>query len=310
VDLLHRVPASRPVAPIAGDPPRLWVGLALVIVSWWVAWFGPAPFSEHTFFPLWLGYILTVDGLTMRRAGTSLFDRDRRRFASLFLFSIPLWWLFEFANRYLDNWRYLMPRPYHPVEYALLASLAFSTVIPAIFVTAELLRTFPPFAPNRRWLRIDPGRVGLVVLAVIGLAVFLLSLTFPRYLFPLVWIGLFLLFDPINALLGNPSITAQVREGRWDTVLILFAAGLICGWFWEMWNVLSMPKWVYHVPFVSWLKLFEMPLLGYGGYLPFALEVFAAWSLLTGATIGHHRDWVRFTRPYEGAAVLRQSRDA
>ena len=71
---------------------------------------------------------------------------------------LDLWWLFEFANRYLDNWRYLLPRPYHPVEYALLASLAFSTVMPAIFVTAELLRTFAPFAPDRRWLRIDPGR--------------------------------------------------------------------------------------------------------------------------------------------------------
>jgi len=173
------------------------------------------------------------------------FDRDRRRFTALFLFSIPLGWDFEFANRYLDNWRHLMPRPYHPVEYVLLASLVFSTVIPAIFVTAELLRTLPPFAPDRLWLRIDLGRVGLVVLAVIGLALFHVSLAFLRYLFPLVWIGLCLLFDPINALLGNPSITAQVREGRWDSVLVLFAAGLTCGWFWEMWKVLSMPKWVY-----------------------------------------------------------------
>jgi hypothetical protein len=47
----------------------------------------------------------------------------------------------------------------------------------------------------------------------------------------------------------------------------------VCGFFWEAWNFYSYPKWVYHVPFVSWLKLFEMPLLGYGGYLPFALEV-------------------------------------
>ena len=79
MDLLHRVPARRSVASIADAPPRLWVGLALAIISCWVAWFGPAPYSEHTFFPLWLGYILAVDGLTMRRAGTSLFARDQRR---------------------------------------------------------------------------------------------------------------------------------------------------------------------------------------------------------------------------------------
>jgi hypothetical protein len=308
VDMLHRVPARRHSASTTDAPWRLWAGLALAIISWWAAWFGPAPYSEHTFFPLWLGYILAVDGLTMRRAGTSLLARDQRRFASLFIFSIPLWWLFEIANRYLDNWRYLVPRSYHPLEYALLASLAFSTVMPAIFVTAELLRTFAPFAPGRRWLRIDPGRAGLVVLALIGLAIFLLSLAFPHILFPFVWIGLFLALDPINALLGSPSITVQVREGRWDTVLVLFAAGLICGWFWELWNVFSMPKWIYHVPLVNVPKLFEMPILGYGGYLPFALEVFAAWSLLSGLVLRHDRAWLRFTRPYDPAPETRQGR--
>jgi hypothetical protein len=308
VDMLHRVPARRPAAATADAPLRLWAGLALAIISWWVAWFGPAPYSEYTFFPLWLGYILAVDGLTMRRAGASLFARDHGRFASLFIFSIPLWWLFEVANRYLDNWRYLVPRSYHPIEYALLASLAFSTVMPAIFVTAELLRTFRQFAPGRHWLRIDPGRAGLVVLALIGLVTFLLSLVFPRYLFPFVWIGLFLALDPVNALLGNPSITTQVREGRWDTVLVLFAAGLVCGWFWELWNVFSMPKWVYDVPLVGRPKLFELPILGYGGYLPFALEVFAAWSLLSGLILSHGCDWVRFTQPYERAAETRPGR--
>ena len=305
--ILHRVPARVTAASTTAVPLRLGAGLALVIVSWWMAWFGPAPFSEHTFFPLWLGYILTVDGLTARRAGTSLFARDWRRFASLFVFSIPLWWVFEIANRYLDNWRYLLPRPYHPVEYALLASLAFSTVMPAIFVTAELLRTFAPFAPGRRWLQIAPGRAGLLVLAVAGLVIFLLSLVFPHILFPLVWVGLFLALDPINALLGNPSIAAQVRESRWDTVLVLFAAGLVCGWFWELWNVFSMPKWVYDVPFVGWPKLFEMPLLGYGGYLPFALEVFAAWSLMTALILGHDGDWVRFTRPFAPTEMPRRA---
>jgi hypothetical protein len=284
-----------------GGPCRLWAGLALLLGSWWLAWFGSAPFSEHTFFPLWLGYILAVDGLTARRSRTSLCARDWRRFALLFVCSIPLWWLFEFANRFLANWRYLLPRPYHPLAYTLLASLSFSTVMPAIFVTAELVRTFAPFAPSRRSIPIDLSRLGLLALSVSGFIVFLLSLAFPRHFFPLVWIGLFLALDPLNAILGNPSISAQVRDGRWDTVLVLFAAGLICGWFWEMWNVFSMPKWVYDVPVVERPKLFEMPLLGYGGYLPFALEVFAFWSFMTGIVLGHDRGWVRFTRPFRGA---------
>jgi hypothetical protein len=279
---------------------RLAVGLALALVSWWVAWFGPAPLSYYTFFPLWLGYILTVDALTALRAGSSLSERDPRRFVLLFVFSIPLWWLFEFANRYLGNWRYLIPYPYSPLEYRLVASLAFSTVMPALFVTAELLRTCQPFAPQRCWLRIDPGPRGLEAITLLGPALFVLSLAFPRFLFPFVWIGLFLALDPLNARLGNPSMTGQVRVGRWDTVLVLFAAGLVCGFFWEMWNVHSMPKWVYDVPFVGNPKLFEMPILGYGGYLPFALEVFAAWSLVNGLLRLGDGGWLRFTRPFSG----------
>jgi hypothetical protein len=254
----------------------------LIAVAWPLAWFGPAPFSEHTFFPLWLGYILTIDGLTFWRSGDSLLARDPRRFARLFVFSIPLWWLFEFANRFLGNWRYLAPRDHGPVAYALLASLSFSTVVPALFVTASLWRTVPFFARPRRWWRIDPSPAGLVAISAAGLALFVAALLWPRFAFPLVWLGLFFCLDPLNRLAGNPSIAAQVAARRWDTVLVLCAAGLTCGFFWELWNVNSMPKWVYVIPVADRPKLFEMPLLGYGGYLPFALEVYAAYHALNG----------------------------
>ena len=49
----------------AGATPRwLWLGLVLALGAWVIAWFGPPPLRYHTFFPLWLGYILVVDGLT------------------------------------------------------------------------------------------------------------------------------------------------------------------------------------------------------------------------------------------------------
>ncbi|HYH11394.1 MAG TPA: hypothetical protein VD789_03480 [Thermomicrobiales bacterium] len=271
---------SRELSGIGRVPPQLAIGIALVATVWPLAWFGPTPFSSYTFFPLWLGYILTVDGLTAIRSGTSLLSRSRGRFALLFAFSIPLWWVFEFANRFLQNWHYQLPRDYSTLTYALLCSIAFSTVMPAIFVTAELWRTLPFFQREVRWLRIAPSRTGLLAIAALGLLMFAGSLAFPKLLFPLVWIGGFLLVDPINRLTGGRSIAGQVARGRWDTVLVLFAAGLTCGFFWEMWNVLSMPKWTYEVPYVDFLKVFEMPILGYGGYLPFALEIYAAYHLL------------------------------
>jgi hypothetical protein len=275
----------------------LALGALLVAVAWPLAWFGPAPLRHYSFFPLWLGYILTVDGLTRWRSGTSLLTRSRARFALLFLFSLPCWWLFEAANRRLGNWQYVLPRHYGPAAYAALASLDFSTVIPAIFVTAELIRTLPPFRPARHWIRLAPARGGLLAIGGFGVLMTAGALAFPQALFPLIWIGVFLAVDALNRLIGASSLAEQTAEGRWDTVLVLFAAGLVCGFFWEMWNSRSMPKWTYHVPYAGSPRLFEMPLLGYGGYLPFALELYALRQLLHWLIFRRRDPWTRFDRP-------------
>jgi len=48
-------------------------------------------------------------------------------------------------------------------------------------------------------------------------------------------------------------------------------AALICGLLWELWNFGSLAKWHYSIPYVQRYYLFEMPLLGYAGYLPFGI---------------------------------------
>jgi hypothetical protein len=47
-----------------------------------------------------------------------------------------------------------------------------------------------------------------------------------------------------------------------------------------MWNYYSWPKWIYHTPGAQFLPVFEMPLLGYGGYVPFGLELFGLRNLI------------------------------
>lgn len=272
---LHTIGIGRTTVPV-----HLAIGLVLVAVTWWTAWFGPRPVSDYMFAPLWLGYILTVDGLAVWRSGSSLMVRNARQFALLFLYSMPLWWLFEFANRYLDNWHYSLPRPYSRPVYLSLASVAFSTVMPAVFVTAELVRIVLPLRQRRRWIVFAPGRMARVAIAVLGLGMFMASLAFPDVAFPLVWVGVFLFLDAINSLAGGRSIAGQVARGQWDTVVVLFVAGLVCGVFWELWNSGSMPKWTYDVPHVPDLRLFEMPIPGYGGYLPFALEIYAFYQII------------------------------
>ena len=50
-------------------------------------------------------------------------------------------------------------------------------------------------------------------------------------------------------------------------------AALVCGFFWGMWNYYSYAKWVYAIPHVQRFRVFEMPVLGYVGYLPFGSNV-------------------------------------
>jgi hypothetical protein len=62
--------------------------------------------------------------------------------------------------------------------------------------------------------------------------------------------------------------------------MALWLGGLLCGFFWEMWNLHSYPKWIYHVPYDGFWKVFEMPILGYLGYLPFAMELYLMAQLV------------------------------
>ncbi len=284
-------------------PPQLLAGLALVAVAWPLAWSNLDPVHRYMFTPLWVGYILVVDGLVFRRTGTSLLTRSPGRFAWLFVASAPLWWLFEAFNVRLGNWRYVFSYEQSRVEYVALASLAFSTVIPAMFETASLYRSLPALSRERRWLALPLGRRGLLGVAAAGAAMLVLTLLFPRQAFPLVWLGLFFLTDPLNNLAGAGSLSAQVARGRWDTVWVLFLAGITCGFFWEMWNIGANPKWVYDVPYAGGLKVFEMPLLGYGGYLPFALEVYALYHALYRAVARRPADWLGFDEPFDAVGV-------
>jgi len=52
----------------------------------------------------------------------------------------------------------------------------------------------------------------------------------------------------------------------------LLAAGLVCGFLWEFFNYWAISKWTYTVPYLGNVKIFEMPVLGFLGFPPFAVE--------------------------------------
>jgi hypothetical protein len=258
------------------------LGVTLIGVAWPASWLHLGTLGEYSFFPLWMGYILVVDAAVFRLTGTSLMVRSPRAFAAMFLVSVPMWWFFEGINYFTQNWRYVGAQDYSVLRYFVVASLHFSIVVPAVLETAELVGSF-------RWvLRLTRGpRVPLTVpilggmMLLGGLSVAALIL-WPGYAFPLTWMSLFLLLDPANRLRGRPSILGYLSRGDWRPVVALGLGALMCGFFWEMWNHWAFPKWEYAIPGVDSLHLFQMPLPGYAGYLPFGLEVFAVYQFLAG----------------------------
>jgi hypothetical protein len=268
-------------------PAKRWprhglVGIGLVAVFWLLNWTLPGSRTHWGFFPLWLGYCLTVDALVYLRRGTSLLTRSRTRYLGLFCISAPVWWLFEALNWRLQNWQYIGAELFSPFLFWLWATLSFTTVIPAVFGTAELVTSFSWFKLLPRGPIIRPTALTTAAFFSAGLVMFTLMLAWPRLFFPFLWLSLYFVLEPINVWLGHRTLADWSQRGDWRPMLSLWTGVLIVAFFWEMWNYLSFPKWIYTIPWGSCCHLFEMPLLGYGGYLPFAMELVAVYYFVTG----------------------------
>lgn len=269
-----------------------WAGVASGTIAWLLAWTRFHWFSSlqsHTFLPLWFSYILVINALTFRRSGRCMMLDDTRRFARLFPLSAAFWWFFEYLNRFVQNWHYA-GWVFHPLEYFLYATLSFSTVLPAVLGTREWILTFPWIQSGfGDWLRVRPGRprclawitllVSAVGLAGIGV--------WPSALYPLLWLAPLSILVSLQTLLGEDHVFSGLTEGDWRAVVSAGTAALVCGFFWEMWNDRSLLKWQYRVPLVHRFQVFEMPLLGYAGYLPFGIECLAVAELFSpGKSVG------------------------
>jgi hypothetical protein len=254
--------------------------LFLICVAWPLNWALPGLRTHLLFFPLWLGYALTVDALVLRRRGTSILSRSPRDFALLFVYSAPAWWLFEAFNWRTQNWEYLGADGFSTLTYFLLTTLSFSTVMPAVFETAELVRSATWMPRLSAGPRLAPTRHLLLAMLGVGLTMVALSMSLPQYFYPLLWGSAFFLAEPINAWRGRPSLLKYLERGDWRPVAALALGALVCGFFWELWNFYSYPKWTYHTPGVEFLHVFEMPLLGFLGYPPFGLELYALAHLI------------------------------
>jgi hypothetical protein len=273
-------PVSKAAATRGKFPWWGWAALVLLGLAWMLAWTRFdwfAPVQRHTFIPLWFSSIIVANALCLRLSGSSPLLHQPRFFWSLFPLSAVFWWFFEYLNQFVNNW-YYVGVDYGALAYSVHATISFSTVLPAVYTTMVLLANFRWF--SCRAMDVPPLQRNVPVHLSLAYTVPALALSFaglaamglwPEQLFSLVWLAPLVMLWSLKHMAGLPTLLQKALHGNLRPLLSAALAALICGFFWEMWNYCSMAKWMYSIPYVQRFALFEMPVLGYMGYLPFGV---------------------------------------
>ena len=262
-----------------------WLALVVMLVGWVLAWTRFewfAAFQRYPYVIHWAGFIVLVNALCVKRCGRSPLTHHTGPFLLTFPASILFWWFFEYLNRYVWNWYYVGVPGISATEYVLFASLCFSSVLPGVTSVAALLGTFRCFSDDvyagMAKVNVQSG-ASLAVMSVLSL-IGLTGIVFcPQFTYPLLWISPLMVFILVQIALREQCVLDTLATGNWSLVFRFAIASLVCGLTWETWNYYSMAKWIYAVPYVHRFQVWEMPLVGFGGYLPFGMEcaAVAAW---------------------------------
>src|SRR6185369_5376332 len=255
------------------------------------------PFYSSIYCFLRWSYIFAADFVVCRLRGTSLLRDRPKEFLFLSAWSVPVWMLFEAVNLRIQNWYYVMA-PWSLSWGTVFLFLAFGTVLPGIFETMELLVALIEKRSTGGRIVSRPFTVSAWNVCIqlgIGAAMLVLLLAFPEVFYCLAWGFAFFLTEPIcywrrrsepNQI--GRSLLGQLATGDCTRLVALLVAGFICGGLWAAWNFTARTKWIYSVPFFDKLKLGEMPVLGFFGFPPFALECYALVNLLGLLRGGRH----------------------
>ncbi len=259
-----------------------WAGLGITLTAESLL-FHKVQWAATFFTPLaWTGYLLFVDALVSSLEGKSRLTRSPREFLSLAFWSVPLWLVFEAYNLRLANWAYV-GLPESPVIRGVGYVWSFATIWPAIFETADLMNALGSRSSEAKPRPIC-SRPIRVIFVLLGLTLVTVPVLVPvrggQYLFGAVWVGFIFLLDPIIYRWNGRSLIRDWEGGQSSTLESFLLAGLVCGFLWEFWNYWASAKWLYVFRIGQNLKVFEMPLPGYLGFPPFALECFVMYEFL------------------------------
>lgn len=273
-----------------------WYGLlgALMIIFAEINFiFKIEPFAKWYFPIIWFGYIFLIDALVFKLRKHSLLHNDKAQFIFLLLLSAVIWWIYELVNILISNWGYYnygTPHLGFSIHGFIIGTLSFSTVLPAFFETFELFKSLHLF--SHAHLKKKHNITKRFLFGMIGFGIFCLitPIIMPKIFYPFIWLSFFFILDPINYLHKQPSIIGHLKDKKMQIPLLLMLSGITLGFLWEFWNYWAVMKWTYDIPFLGFLKIFEMPVLGYLGYLPFALSLYAIYYFV--ASLFRHKKYI------------------
>jgi hypothetical protein len=278
-------------------PVWFWIGL----LAWGGAIFvlaskmeGPKWLTNWTLVPLFWGFTFILDGLVyFFNDGKSMIKEGPAEIFAMSIVSVSCWFIFEYLNFFINlNWFYPKSTIIGHDEFLLYAMVGASAFIPMSFEWYQLLRrikilnTVYKFGPKLkfpRWLN--------VMIISLCFATMFITPFYRDNLFYIVWLAPVFIFAIV---LGFQSIwtpfTAIKEKGDWTSLLIFALTFLIQGFLMEWWNWLSVTYvegdnvisynpayWRYCIPYVQKGLIFEMPYLGYAGYLFFSIHCWIWW---------------------------------
>ncbi len=291
---------TKPVEPAVKSGSRLpvwfWVGLFLWGSTLFVLWSKleePKWLINWACLPLFWGFTLMLDGwVYVRTDGKSLVATAPRELLAMGAVSISGWLIFEYLNFFVyENWTYPRGNLLPDDEFVMYAILGSSGLMPMAFQWYSLFESFPGLRNKyRAGPKITLPRWLLLVLLVVMLGGLFAISRYPDTLFGLLWTAPLIILAIALRFLGLRTPFTHIGEGNWSPLMLMSLTYLVQGFLCEGWNYFSATHangqlahtvnpdyWTYSVPYVNVFHIFEMPALGFAGYLPFGAYCAIWW---------------------------------
>lgn len=267
----------------------VWAGSFIFLLCHFTT---PKWFLNWAYIPLYWGFTFMLDGIVYKRTrGKSIFNNAPQELIGIGVSSIGGWLIFEYLNFFVQEyWYYPMGNLVPDDEFCTYAIFASSALMPLCFEWYSLFNTFPKFVNKyKNGPKIvfnKTMQMASLILAFVGL--FFMSF-YPTWLCPIIWLSPLVIIAATLSLLGIWNPFTSIKNGNWTPFLFMALTYLLEGFLLEGQNYISASHangvletsypgyWVYNVPFVNRFHIFEMPVVGFYGYLPFGVYCLVWW---------------------------------